>query len=347
LSIGVVGILVLAAFNQASIHQENKTLTVEDYLRAEKFMSSHTTPLVYGGNIRPTWLDDSTFWYRNTIPEGHEFILLDVKIKKRKKAFDHEKLAVALSEAVGESYEPYKLPFQDFKFSDDMNSIIFFVESTKCIYNISKNHCLAKEMDEKFEQNMMVSPDGRLGAYIRDFNLWIRDLETQKETQLTTDGVKDFGYATNNAGWTKRDRPVLLWSPDSKKIATFQHDGRGLGEIYLVTTNVGHPKLEAWKYPLPGDKEIFRIHRVVIHLDGPDSPRVVRLQMPPDQHRSTVTDHIALRTGELADAEWSPDSTQLAFVSVSRDHKHVVLRIANPETGEIRDVLEERSSLPL
>ncbi|MCK4430880.1 MAG: DPP IV N-terminal domain-containing protein, partial [Candidatus Aminicenantes bacterium] len=64
--------------------------------------------------------------------------------------------------------------------------------------------------------------------------------------------------------------------------------------------------------------------------------------MPPDQHRSTVTDHIALRTGELADAEWSSDSSQLAFVSVSRDHKHVVLRTADPETGAVRDVLEEK-----
>ena len=156
----------------------------------------------------------------------------------------------------------------------------------------------------------------------------------------TTDGEKDFGYGTNNAGWTKRDTPVLLWSPDSRKIATFQHDGRGVGEMYLVTTKVGHPELEAWKYPLPEDKEIFRIHRVVIHIN--DGPRVVRLRMPPDQHRSTITDHIALRSGELADAEWSPDSSQLAFVSVSRDHQHVVLRMADPESGEIRDVLEEK-----
>ena len=50
----------------------------------------------------------------------------------------------------------------------------------------------------------------------------------------------------------RSDRPVLLWSPDSRKIATFQHDARGVGEMYLVTTNVGHPELDAWKYPLPG-----------------------------------------------------------------------------------------------
>jgi dipeptidyl aminopeptidase/acylaminoacyl peptidase len=339
----VLGILVYTAFSPIEAQQQEKlVLTTEDYLRAEKFMGFYTAPLVYGGSVRPVWIDENTFWYRNTIPEGYEFVMINAKIQKRKKVFDHKELALALSDALGKSYEPYKLPFESFKFSDDGNSIIFTVENIKCTLDLQTYKCLTEKADVEMESNMMVSPDGKLGAFIRDFNLWVRNLESLKETQLTTDGVKDFGYATNNAGWTKRDRPVLLWSPDSKKIATFQHDGRGLGEMYLVTTNVGHPKLEAWKYPLPGDKEIFRIQRVVIHLDGPASPRVVRLQMPPDQHRSTVTDHIALRTGELADAEWSPDSTQLAFVSVSRDHKHVVLRIANPETGEIRDVLEEK-----
>ena len=67
------------------------------------------------------------------------------------------------------------------------------------------------------------APDKRRTAFIRDYNLWVRDA-AGKETQLTTDGVKDFGYATDNAGWTRTDRAILLWSPDSKKIATFQQD---------------------------------------------------------------------------------------------------------------------------
>jgi len=341
LSLAVLWLLLLAAVNPAGAQQQQDklVLTAEDYARAEKFMSSHTEPLVFSGSVQPTWIDENSFWYRNTISEGHEFVLVDVQRKQRNRAFDHERLALALSEAVGKSYESFKLPFQSFKLSDDRNSLIFTVESLKCTYDMRKNQCLTEKAEENIDRNMMVSPDGTQGAFIRENNLWVIDLETKEETQLTTDGVKDFGYATNNAGWLKSDQPVLLWSPDSKKIATFQHDGRGVGEMYLVTTNVGHPKLEAWKYPLPEDKEIFRIHRVVIHVD---ETRVVRLQIPPDQHRSTVTDHIALRTGELADAEWSPDSSQLAFVSVSRDHKLVVLRMADPETGAVRDVLEEK-----
>src|SRR5206468_6946622 len=100
------------------------------------------------------------------------------------------------------------------------------------------------------------SPDGKRTVFIRDWNLWIRDTATGDETQLTTDGVKDFGYATDNAGWTRRDRPIVVWSPDSRKIATFQQDQRGTGQLYLVDTRVGPPKPEASKAPLPGDPTV-------------------------------------------------------------------------------------------
>jgi len=340
LSCMVLLFLLLAILNPAAAQQQEKRiLTKEDYARAEKFLRQHTDLLVFGANVRPNWIDEHLFWFRNDIPEGYEFVLVDAEKKQRKRAFDHEKLARALSEAAGKTYEPFKLPFRSIEFSDDRDSLTFTVESRQYTYDIRQDRCTAGKTEKRDDRNAAVSPDGTRAAFIRKHNLWVRDLATGKEIQLTTDGIKNFGYATNNAGWTKSDRPVLLWSPDSKKIATFQHDGREVGEMYLVTTNVGHPKLEAWKYPLPEDKVIFQIHRVVIHLDG---PRVVRLQMPPDQHRSTITDHIAIRTGELADAEWSADSSQLAFVSVSRDHKHVILRIADPETGEVQDVLEEK-----
>ena len=82
------------------------------------------------------------------------------------------------------------------------------------------------------------------------------------------------------------------------------------------------------------------IQRVIIDLSGA-APRVVRLQMPADQHRSTLCDDIACRGGSWSDVEWYPDGSHLAFVSTSRDHKHEALRIADATTGAIRDVLEE------
>ena len=112
----------------------------------------------------------------------------------------------------------------------------------------------------------MLSPDKKSEAFIRDWNLWVRDVATGKETQLTTDGVENFGYATDNAGWKHTDNAIVEWSPDSKKIATFQQDQRKTGDMYLCRTKVGHPELEAWKYPLAGDKDVTMIERVIIDV---------------------------------------------------------------------------------
>ena len=179
----------------------------------------------------------------------------------------------------------------------------------------------------------VLSPDGKREAFIRDWNLWVRDVTTKKETQLTSDGAKDFGYATDNAGWASSDRAILLWSPDSKKIATQQQDERNVGEMYLVESNIGHPKLRAWKYPLPGDSVVAMVHRVIIEVDG---PRVVRLLMPPDYHRATLSDNIS-----MSDYKWSPDGSRLALASTSRDHKQTIVRVADASTGAVRTVFEE------
>jgi dipeptidyl aminopeptidase/acylaminoacyl peptidase len=109
--------------------------------------------------------------------------------------------------------------------------------------------------------------------------------------------------------------------------------------MYLTSTNVGHPRLEAWKYPMPGDSLVFRIERVVINLEP--RPKVVRLKMKPDAHRSTISDHVADWDGTFLDVEWSDDSNTLAFVSSSRDHKIAHLRTANPNTGAVRSGLKE------
>lgn len=185
--------------------------------------------------------------------------------------------------------------------------------------------------------NEVLSPDGKRAAFIKDYNLWVKDVKTGQQTQLTFDGVKDFGYATDNAGWKSGDGPILRWSPDSRKIATFQQDERGVSDMYLVTTNVGKPTLKAWKYPFPGDKEIITIQRVIINVD---TPRVIRLQVPPDPHRATLSDDIS-SSGTFDDVDWSPDAAQLAFVSTSRDHKDEKVRIADAETGSVREIFEE------
>lgn len=186
--------------------------------------------------------------------------------------------------------------------------------------------------------NEILSPDGTKAVFIRDWNLWIRDIASKKESPLTTDGTKDFGYATDNAGWKHTDRAIVLWSPDSKKIATFQQDQRQVNDMYLVSTNIGAPKLQAWKYPLPTDKEIIQIQRVIIEVA---SAKTIRLKIPSDARRGTLCDDISC-SGSFDDNEWNADASQLAFVSSSRDHKVAKMRIADATTGDVKEIFEEK-----
>ncbi len=201
---------------------------------------------------------------KNSLPEGTEYIMVDALKKVRQPAFDHVLLALAMGKASGATMDPLKLSLSSLSFDDRGSLAGFSSMGKKYSYNSKKNSCKEEGRSPAQSRGAATSPDGNWKAFIKDYNLWVENLNSGEEKQLTTDGEEDFGYATNNAGWTRSKRPVLLWSPDSKKIATFQHDGRGTGEMYLATTNVGHPKLQAWKYPLPGDSVIFRIERVVM-----------------------------------------------------------------------------------
>jgi dipeptidyl aminopeptidase/acylaminoacyl peptidase len=320
---------------QQRIGDSKRVFTAADYARAEKLMPYNVSPLVFHAGVRPTWLSDDRFWYRNTTPDGTEFVLFDPVRGTRTPVFDQAKLAGALSVATGKAYRALHLPFTEFELSNDGHAISFVLKDHRWSCDLQTNQC---KDEGGLHRNEVLSPDGKRAVFIRDFNLWVRDVTTNKESQLTTDGMKDFGYATDNAGWIRSDRPIVLWSPDSKKIATFQQDQRGVGEMYLVESKVGHPTLRAWKYPLPGDDVITTIQRVVTEVDA---PRVIRLQMPPDQHRSSTCDHVACRGTEFTDVQWSPDAIHLAFLSTSRDHKREQLRVADASTGAVRDVLEE------
>ena len=316
-------------------------LTTADYQRAELMLSYNTNALIDNANVRPNWLSGDKFWYRILTAKGSEFIMVDAIHKSRKPAFDQQKLASSLSSAAGKQYDAYHLPFQSVSFSDDDKSLSFYTNNKKWTTDLSTYKTVADSSTQNKKESKeyeAFSPDGSKAVFIRDYNLWLHDVATNKETQLTTDGIKDFGYATDNAGWKHSDKPIVTWSPDSKKIATFQQDQRKVGDMYLVTTNVGTPHLQQWKYPLPGDSNIAMIQRVIIDVDN---AKVIRLQMAPDPHRASLSDDISSGGDGMDDVQWTDDDKQLAFVSTSRDHKMEKFRIADAVMGVVRDVFEE------
>ena len=323
-------------------------LTAKDYERAESRLNYGTEPYIDRGSVRANWLPDNKFWYRVLTADGSEFILVDPSKKSRAAAFDHSKLAASLSTAAGKQYTAAMLPFQIISFSPDYKAVIFKADGQQWKCDLTTYACTkddskplnssAAQVGRRRGGGLEVpSPDGKKAAYIKDWNLWVKDIASGKSTQLTTDGVNDYGYATDNAGWKHSDGAVLRWSPDSKKISTFKDDQREVSEMYLVTTNVGKPTLKAWKYPFAGDKVIPMIERVIIEVDN---PKVIKLQVPADPHRATLSDDIA-SSGTFDDNDWSEDGSKLAFVSTSRDHKQEKFRIADAATGAVREVFEE------
>ena len=288
---------------------QRPAVTAADYARGETFLGPNLQGLVVGGAVAPSWLPDERFWYRNQTAGGTEIVVIDPAKKARASfpdcAADGVDCTAAPAEAGGRGGRG----------------------------GGGGRGGRGGGPPSSDGKPISVSPDGTRGVFVRDWNLWVRDLKSGEERALTTDGVKYFGYATDNAGWSASDRAMVSWSPDSKKVATQQQDERNVGEMYLVNTVVGHPTLRVSKFPLPGDPVMAMLHRVVIDTD---TGRTTRLQMDPDFHRATLGDDISMN-----DVNWSPDGSRLALASVSRDHKHVWLRVADTATGAVRTVFEE------
>ncbi len=320
---------------------QEQSVTAEDYKRAEKFLGQNTSDKVLGNVSGQSWSSD-VLLYNIRMAEGTIYMMADPSTGEKMKAFDHQRLADSLSKVTDSEVDPNDLSLRSLELSEDQDTLSYQLGSSNYETNLTTYE--TSKVPAKASYTEILSPDGKKAAYIKNHNLWVRNTETGEHIQLTTDGQQYYGYATNNAGWVKSDRPVLLWGRNSEKISTFQHDSRGVGEMFLYSAEVGHSDLEKWKYPLPGDSTVFKIERVVVHLGDENSdPKVTRLDMDPDFHRSTISDHIASWGGRFLDNEWSADGSTLYFVSSSRNHQVAQLRAADPKTGEVRDILREET----
>ncbi len=327
------GLLAFGAGAQA------RQLTNTDYARAVKFLAPQTAPLVDHDVPRVHWLAGTHFWYRDHDASGDHFLEMDAVTGKVAYAFDQAKLAAALGKARGKPIDPKKYPrhFDYRVLADGKLEVMLGKKTYRC--DLSGVGVCTKPSKADSSPGAL-SPNKKLLAFVRDWNLWVRNVATGKETQLTFDGVKNYGYATQNAGWVHGDGLIVRWSPDSKKIATYRQDQRGIADMYTVRTGVGHSKLDAWPYPLPGDQKVFMIEPVVIDVA---TKKMVRLKMPPEQRLSTLCDTLACDGGEpytWSDVKWAPDGNTLALVSTSRNRQHEWFRVADAKTGTVHTKFE-------
>ena len=136
-------------------------------------------------------------------------------------------------------------------------------------------HLKDKEKEVKQLPWASVSPDGKTVVYAKDLNLYRMSREdyeklkkdekdsTITEIQITTDGVKDFGYGqphyllnTDTLLNGKRRSAYVIWSPDSRYFASIATDERHLKDLWVINPIAEpRPTLESYKYQMPGEKE--------------------------------------------------------------------------------------------
>jgi dipeptidyl aminopeptidase/acylaminoacyl peptidase len=313
----VIIVLGLAAAATGTVGAQNpRTLTAAVYDRAVKMLAPGLTGLVVGDTVDATWLPDGRFWYVRTTLTGDENVVIDPVTKTRE---------VVQTPPPG-GQPPQQRGGRGGRGEGRGGGGSGVALSRTCGPNVTG-------MTGPPPPSM--SPDRRKAVFICDWNLWVKDVASGQERQLTTDGVKDFGYATSNAGWRTSAAPALSWSPDGKKIATQQQDERQVGEMYVVETpvNGGHPVLRAWKYPLPGDPVVAMISRLVIDVE---TGTTTRLLMGPDFHRAMSEDDL-----DMGEYLWSPDGSRLGFVSTDRFHKSSTAKLADTASGEVRVLFTE------
>lgn len=162
--------------------------------------------------------------------------------------------------------EPGFSSFSAYEFSADESKILLttdrrniFRHSYVAEYYIydTRSKKLTGLSENGMQQIAEFSPDGNKVAYVRDNNLFVKELGSGKEKQLTDDGehnkiingIPDWVYEEEFAF-----NKAFYWSPDSKYIAYFRFDEEDVKEFNLTMFEGLYPSWFSFKYPKAGEK---------------------------------------------------------------------------------------------
>ena len=237
--------LILLGFGNAPGQEVMDETT---YARAERLLAWHLDPLITGDQVTPTWMrGGNRFWYRNKTGEGHEFVVADPVQGTRGPLFDHYRLAAVMSEANDTSYVGHKLPFQSFEFLDEAESRIRFRVGKKGFECDIRAYACTVGDTVPSAVPFVKSPDGAWEAFVHEGDVYIRSVENPADSiQLTDDAEEDWIYGDMAwaavSGRDRPSRPILQWSPDSRKIAAQKTDTRGVEKMPLYSSTSTRPK---------------------------------------------------------------------------------------------------------
>lgn len=172
------------------------------------------------------------------------------------------------------------------------------------------------------------SPNGKQIAFVRDNNLYIKDLESKKEIAVTDDG--EFNHIINGTcdwvyeeefGFTK----AFHWSPDGKKIAFYKFDESRVKEYTLTYYGELYPDLYTYKYPKAGEYNSL----VDIYIYHVDKNETVKMDIGEE------TDQYIPRI------KWTNDANTIAIQRLNRLQNHLDILLANAHSGESRIMYSE------
>ncbi|MFT2089843.1 DPP IV N-terminal domain-containing protein [Paraglaciecola sp. 2405UD69-4] len=322
--------------------------SLERYERAQYFLNAKQSK-VYEAYITANWIDDGeTFWYEKDGVKAKEYFLVIPNKKLKKPLFDRQKLALALQKSTEEKIDSDHLPITIKKYDHQAQSLEFSYLEKSFVYYL--NEGVLNDAPDTFlpSPTESLSPDGNWVAYVKEYNLFVRNVDSDEETQLTFDGLKHFAYGTNTESslyHISQTRgqwpipPVLAWSPDSSKILTHQLDERKVVSTHLLQmTDVGkslRPIIHTYKYPVPSDTNVPLAYPIVIDVK---EKVITKLDVPPFIS-TTVTplDKVETRLW------WDEASQSIEALWQPRCLKEIKYYQINPNNGNARLMITESS----
>lgn len=221
--------------------RSNQTMT-ERYKRAQQFIQAANggKKLALNTTLIPYWIvNTECFWYLRETWNGQaiekHYRLVNAETASNAAAFDHNKIATALSKVAGENICTQSLPLDNLTFDLEAKTVCFDALDERWIFDGS-----GCQKIEGAQPNVKVSPNGALAAFVRDSNLWIQDISTGEERALTTDGEEFHAYACSTTVMGYAQWPVndFMWSPDSTQLLTHLIDARAINVGFPLVDNV-------------------------------------------------------------------------------------------------------------
>lgn len=307
--------------------------TVEDYNRAyalrEKYNAKH---VLYAGVV-PHWVDQtSAFWYVRQTEKGKEYVKVDAASKKRTALFDQQKMAAALTEKAGREINAYNLPLQNCRLNISLDTLRFQLDGKFWAYSIKNNRLLDEgaipsrgkerhwmEVDDEKEGRPVTSPDGKWTAFIKNDNVYVREMATGKEKQLSQDGTLSNYYSS-----------YIQWSPDSKSVVSCRIRPVEKRYVYYVESSPAdqaQPKLHEQEYAKPGDELRFKVPCIFEVESG---------------RRLIPSTELFSHQYELSGPMWNADSKAITFEYNERGHKVYRVLEMSAVDGSVRTLIEEK-----